>query len=136
VKRQSAKGAKFEREFNAMKPLIHERSKGRCEAWVFALAWLLTNLPQGDNATALDVLGQVECGGYVTNTHHRKYRRRGGTNAYSNLIDLCLECHSWIHAHGGFGGPANLLGLALSSGESEAVPMWADGPMNQEKDQT
>jgi hypothetical protein len=104
----------FEREFQAMKPSVALRSGGLCEARYFAQNY-------APDADVIDALKAVKCEIRATNTHHRKYRSRQGTNALSNLIDLCTPCHSWIHAHGKFGGPANTLRLALSANESEEL---------------
>ena len=64
----------------------------------------------------------VECSHRATHVHQRKYRKRGGSNSLDNLLDVCEPHHSWIHAHGGFGATANLLGLALSAEQDEALP--------------
>lgn len=121
---QAQELAKFNREFENMKPLVHERSKGKCEATAFAVRYVTTKNPKiTDDEWPHDAFISLHdrCTGYATQVHHRKYRgrSRGGTNALINLLDVCDWCHSWIHAHGKFGGPANLLGLALSAGESE-----------------
>jgi hypothetical protein len=105
----------FEIEFQAVKPSVHLRSGGLCEAKHFAQ----TFAPH--ETEALEALRAVKCSLLSTNTHHRKYRSRGGTNRLSNLLDLCDAHHSFIHANGGFDGPANKLRLALSAGESEEL---------------
>ena len=116
TRKKTKRLSEYDREFEAMKPIIMERAHVLCEAANFTLA---TRVATGQLWTV--------CGdGYnwhgAVHVHHRKYRSRGGTNAESNLIALCNDAHSWTHAHGGFGQPANLLGLALSAGESEDLP--------------
>ena len=110
----------FQIAFDAMKPSAHLRSGGLCEAKFFAMSRFSMDMTP-EEVKALESLSGVQCGIRATNTHHRKYRSRLGTNSLSNLIDLCGPCHAWIHAHGKFGGPANILGLALSAGESEEI---------------
>lgn len=43
------------------------------------------------------VLCRLGCGRVAVHKHHRKRRSQGGTNDPVNLIDVCLECHEWIH---------------------------------------
>ncbi len=126
--RASTALADYNREFEARRPLVEARAGGRCEALARALR--VTKKMRGDNwhaGTPLGgafhelVLAQSACTGYATHIHHRKYRSRGGTNKIDNLLHCCSSCHSWIHAHGGFGQRANLLGLALSADESEEL---------------
>lgn len=126
--RASTALADYNREFEAMRPLVEARSGGRCEA--LALALRTTEKRRGDNwhvgapwARAFDDFSSrgSECTGHAMHIHHRKYRSRGGTNGIDNLIHLCEPCHSWAHTHGGFGQRANLLGLALSADESEEL---------------
>lgn len=111
--KKSKRLKEYDAEFNRMKPIIMERARGMCEAPKFTFHFarkergLLWNACDGSKPHP------------AVHVHHRKYRSRGGTNAESNLIALCNDAHSWTHAHGGFGQPANLLGLALSAGESE-----------------
>lgn len=66
----------YETEFQAAKPLVRERSRGRCEA-----------------AASPNCSGQ---GGHV---HHRRLRSQGGTNELDNLLDVCVWCHSFIHGN-------------------------------------
>jgi hypothetical protein len=35
----------------------------------------------------------------AVHTHHRKLRSQGGGDEPSNLLRVCLECHTWIHAN-------------------------------------
>lgn len=69
-------GVSYQTEFEAMKPIVRARSRGRCEAMVSA-----------------------RCGGRGTNVHHRRLRAQGGTNDLDNLLDVCIWCHSHIHAN-------------------------------------
>jgi 5-methylcytosine-specific restriction endonuclease McrA len=111
---------KFEAEFEKMKPLVKERSQGYCESWPFVRDHCTVEIQDLYHSAPIAATCQFS---NPVNVHHRKYRgrSRGGTNALSNLIHVCEPCHSWIHAHGGFGEPANLLRLALSAGESEEL---------------
>ncbi len=63
----------YAREFNAIRPAILRRDGYRCR----------------------------RCGkrGVPFHVHHIVYRSRGGTNAPSNLITLCVPCHEHIHGH-------------------------------------
>lgn len=105
----------YDRELDAMKVDVIRRSKGNCEA----VGPRFLPLDGSMDATAKALI--EGCTGHGVHVHHRKYRSRGGTNSLENLINICLNCHDWIHAHGGFGEPANLLRLALSAGESEEL---------------
>ena len=123
---KSARQAAYDKEFEAYKPLVKIRSKGLCEAATFVLyhfssltAMDLLRTPE--TQIALDDFLDVGCGIYAVHIHHRKYRSRGGSNQITNLLDICLAHHEWIHAHGGFGESANLLGLVLSAGELEML---------------
>jgi len=113
---RSQKRVAYDEEFAEAKFLVKERSKGVCEAATFVL-YNLHRTPE--TAEALQMFLDVPCGFHAVHVHHRKYRSRGGSNQLSNLNDLCEAHHSWAHAHGGFGEPANLLGLSLSAGELE-----------------
>ena len=75
MKRVSAQPNEYELEFRKMKPIVRQRSKHQCEA-------------------KTDV-----CIGSGQHIHHRKLRSQGGTNSEANLIDVCMPCHEWIHAH-------------------------------------
>lgn len=128
--------ARFNREYSKIRPTIVARSGGMCESVRFVHArfgFPRTVLPEeSELAEALAAfLDLVQTGGHdlmrPTEVHHRKYRgrSRGGTNSPDNLIHICKACHDWIHAHGGFGGLANILGLALSAGQSEELESHA-----------
>ena len=113
---RSQKRVAYEEEFAEAKVLVKERSKGVCEAATFVL-YNLHRTPE--TAEALQVFLDVPCGFSAVHTHHRKYRSRGGSNSLTNLLDTCLAHHDFAHSFGGFGEPANLLGLSLSAGELE-----------------
>ena len=66
----------YETEFKRMRPLIHERSNGRCEA-----------------------LLSPNCRRTGVHVHHRKLRSQGGQNDLATLVNTCLNCHMFIHAH-------------------------------------
>lgn len=128
AKKKTRKLSGFDREFESMKSIVHERSRGECEALRLAMSTVEAKVGHGGFADG--DLGQAygqfverlyDCVGRGVHVHHRKYRKRGGTNSIDNLLDVCEPCHSWIHSHGGFGRAANLLGLALSAGESEEI---------------
>ena len=63
----------YEADFQKMKPIIKARSKGVCEA-----------------RTGV-------CTRRAVHVHHRKLRSQGGSNSPDNLIDVCFDCHDWIH---------------------------------------
>ena len=115
--RKSKRLSDYDSRFENMKPLVLERSGGRCEVGM---------LPPRFDVVLSDALcdqwnTMILHTAQATHVHHRKYRARGGTNQLSNLLHVCGPCHSWIHANGGFGQPANVLGLALSANESEEL---------------
>lgn len=87
VKGRGAKGGAvtFETEFQSVKPQVRERSGGLCEARV-----------------------SPRCSGRGTHVHHRQLRSQGGTNDVENLLDVCVSCHSFIHAN-----PAKSYALGL-----------------------
>jgi hypothetical protein len=63
----------YERELDAVRPLLRQRSQGRCE------------------------IGLPGCWGVARDPHHRKLRSRGGTNELRNLLDSCPNCHRRAH---------------------------------------
>lgn len=65
----------YERELDALRPALRERSKGRCE------------------------IGLPGCQGKAIHSHHRKRRSQGGRNELRNLLDACRACHDRAHAH-------------------------------------
>lgn len=56
---------------------------------------------------------EAQCGRRSEHIHHRRRRSQGGDDNLVNLLDLCLQCHGWIHAN-----PAKSyeLGYLLRSG--------------------
>lgn len=74
--------------------LLRWRSRGRCEAAVYAAG----------------------CAQDATDVHHRKRRRDGG-HAIANLLDLCRPCHSWAHSHP---DEARALGVIVSAYDDPA----------------
>jgi len=63
----------YERELDAVRRLIRQRSGGQCE------------------------IGLPGCQEGARHLHHRKLRSRGGTNDAHNLLDACAACHDWVH---------------------------------------
>ena len=113
--------SEFDAEFERMKPIVRARSGGKCEMKKFLDNVILqVGVIQLIDLLILDEMVRG-CTRRATHVHHRKYRSRGGTNSIDNLCDVCEPCHRFIHAHGGFGEPANLLRLALSADEEEGL---------------
>jgi hypothetical protein len=127
-RKKTKQKTEFDRELDRMRPIIHERSRGKCEAFriaqeamsraidLFNEGVITQELADEICESATDEFISI-CTGRATHVHHRKYISRGGTNAENNLADLCSNHHRWTHRHGGFGESANLLRLALSAGE-------------------
>jgi hypothetical protein len=69
------------------RPTVHKRSGGMCE--------------RCGARRAIDV-------------HHRQLRRHGDHRP-ANLVDLCRECHTWVHGH-----------VALAQCEGFIVESWED----------
>lgn len=101
-------------EFAQAKIEVHARSAGVCETWFYIGKWLET----GTEPVKSDLPDAAKCGLRAAHVHHRKFRSRGGSNALSNLLDLCNYCHGWIHAHP---EASNILGLSLHAEQSEAL---------------
>jgi hypothetical protein len=126
ARRISPRLARYNKEFAEAKPLVIERSQGYCEVSrhcrmvIDSLRDNQTEAMTAANAAASMMLSHA-CEQRGAHVHHRRYRKRGGTNSLNNLIHVCLSCHAWIHAHGGYGEDANILRLALSSHESEKL---------------
>ena len=128
VKRQSAAGFAYQAEFDLMKPIVISRSQGLCEVAEHCRR-LIDQARKAEDSELAESLAKAarhmmdshRCLGRGSNVHHRKYRSRGGTNRIENLCHLCGPCHAWVHQNGGFGMDANILRLALSSGESEEL---------------
>jgi hypothetical protein len=125
-KKKSQRQADFDAELDRMRPIIHARSNGQCEAARIVAAygtWSLAHEDREQVELAIASFNEVRCWKRAGEVHHRKYRKRAGTNNLDNLAHLCLAHHAWAHRNGGFGRAANLLGLALSSGQSEVMPL-------------
>ena len=120
TKKKTKRLDEYDREFERMKPIVFDRAHGYCEALAFALKFTDFDIPTSAKNWETQTRATHMARG--VHVHHRKYRKRGGTNALNNLLLVCESCHSWIHAHGGFGAAANLLGLALSAEQDEALP--------------
>jgi hypothetical protein len=91
-------GNEFSAEFDRVRPLVHARSRGRCEARIPGV-----------------------CTGKATHVHHRKLRGLGGgggSNELSNLIDLCLTCHAFVHENPAW---AKRVGLIVSGWDDPAL---------------
>ncbi len=41
----------------------------------------------------------IRCPRWGTELHHIQSRKRLGSDYADNLLDLCLHCHGWVHAH-------------------------------------
>lgn len=82
----------YDTEFKRARKKVAERSGGRCE-------------------------GRIEgvCTGAGEHVHHRKLRTRGGDNSLTNLMHLCLRCHTWAHAN-----------PATSTERGLLVPSWEE----------
>lgn len=39
------------------------------------------------------------CTGRAVHAHHRKRRSQGGDNSSANLLRVCVQCHTYIHAN-------------------------------------
>ena len=69
IRRDSAELAKI-------RPLLMERSLGRCEAQF-----------------------SEHCTGVGVMAHHKQLRSSGGNNHPANLVWLCAPCHDAVHGH-------------------------------------
>lgn len=74
-KRKTKRLSEFDREFEAMRPLVKARSHGRCEAKT------------------------SDCTGNAYPIHHMRGRGFPGDNDESRLLHCCSSCHRYIHAH-------------------------------------
>lgn len=67
----------FQKEFNALKPLVVQRAGGKvCEA----------KIPEAHNK-----------GLRIWHFHHKLRRSHGGPNTLENVVLLCDGCHEYIH---------------------------------------
>jgi hypothetical protein len=76
IPRLSKKARRDRDELAAARPVLLERSRGRCEARV-----------------------SPRCTGVGVQAHHVERRVHGGTNTPDNLVWLCWFCHDRIHAN-------------------------------------
>lgn len=111
TKKKTTRLKDYEAEFEAMKPLVHARSHWMCEA--IELARQSPLYVTGDTNGLFD-----GCTLRSAHVHHRKIRKQGGTNGLDNLLDTCLNCHTWIHANPEL---AFKLRLLVHEWESEAL---------------
>ena len=51
------------------------------------------------------------CGSRATVVHHKLPKSLGGTNAATNLMSLCFDCHQKVHSHGEY-STSNLIKIA------------------------
>ena len=58
------------------RPIVYDRSGGRCEARV-----------------------APDCNGKAEHPHHKQMRSASGSDEPSNLVMCCHCCHFWIHLH-------------------------------------
>ena len=109
----------FQIEFDAMKPSVHLRSGGLCEAAYFSQRFCerLQLRPEAAKE-AYFALRAARCRDTSQPRPPPQYRSRGGSNALSNLLETCLNCHQWIHS---FPELSNRLGLSLHEWESEEI---------------
>ena len=68
---------------------------------------------------------RLGCGRVAVHKHHRKLRSQGGDNSPENLIDVCLECHEWIHRNPEI---SYELGLLVKSWQDPAEVEIIDAP--------
>jgi hypothetical protein len=93
-------GNEFSAEFDQMRPLVHARSKGKCEARIPGV-----------------------CTFKASHIHHRKLRSQGGTNDLENLRDLCLSCHRVIHDNPEWAQQVGLIVLGRDDSSEIAVDL-------------
>lgn len=86
LRRRSEARDAYEAELDAMRPLVLERSGGRCE---FAALY-----EDGSQIAA--------CPLPATEVHHRKMRSAGGRNELANLVAACRDHHQIAHADPGY----------------------------------
>lgn len=76
LRRVGKKGERDREELAETKPVLLERSRGRCEARTSSL-----------------------CTGVGVHAHHVRRRSQGGSNDPTNLLWVCFFCHAAIHAN-------------------------------------
>ena len=84
----------YDLEFAKVKPTIMARSRGECES-----PRVISEFPTSPQTSAAIMTWHVraDCQGIAQHVHHVQFRSRGGSNDPSNLIALCLNCHSFAH---------------------------------------
>ncbi len=73
-------------ELDAAKRHVYARSNGVCEAMIVGV-----------------------CTYRAREVHHVLRRSQGGTDHPDNLVDLCPDCHRWVHANPAAAYEAGLL---------------------------
>lgn len=91
-RKKVSKARKDRREMTAVRPILLERSGGKCEAHVAKL-----------------------CTGVGAHAHHIRRRAQQGANDPDNLLWVCHFCHDWLHYNP---EEANRLGFIARTGES------------------
>jgi hypothetical protein len=117
TKKKTKRLTDYEREFERAKPLVKERSRDWCESHEFVLSWTARPISD-DMALAVAEFFLIPCFRFGSHVHHRKIRKQGGSNSLSNLLNLCLVCHTFIHANP---ETSYKLGLLLHAWESEEL---------------
>jgi hypothetical protein len=118
TKRKTKRRSEFEREFEAMRPVIRARSRGNCEALRIIDAFVSAQDYDPATEAAFEAWSEKECANRATELHHRKIRKQGGSNSEDNLADLCIACHQWVHANPEM---AYRLGLLLHAWDGEEL---------------
>ena len=81
--------------------VVRKRSGGRCEM----KRWMWPPLSLGedfslDREPVMQQCEFVRCNQPVTiSPHHIKPRSKGIDHSPKNLLDLCFDCHRWVHDH-------------------------------------
>ena len=55
--------------------------------------------PDEPLALVCEAKGVICCLRPATERHHKLRRSHGGTDDAANTMDLCSDCHAWIHAN-------------------------------------
>ena len=82
-------------------------------------------------STRLPDLCELGCGRDAVHTHHRKLRSQGGDESADNLLRVCLECHTYIHAEP---ASAYAMGWLVKSYEDPSAVPVEPIPMQQKID--
>lgn len=111
LRRRSPKRDAYERDLDAMRSVIDERSGGRCEYRTMV--------------AVDDYAGWERCPNHVDHLHHRQRRSQGGRNTEANIVALCTGHHDWIHAHPFV---SKRLGWLVSAGQNPSKVPIPTGP--------